>query len=824
MNPDGQNPPSPQPAVTEKADYGSLLSEFGGRYAPAGQSMTAVKDKPTAPAQNYGASLSEFGGKFTPAPVPKPQVQTQDAPPEQVIIGTAIDEAKSAFGEAQKGMESAIVPGLAGKQNLPTTITQALGVGAKFGNDIIGSAFKAVYDLSVPKPIQDIVSKGIASVIENSPGIKAGIEAAKQGIDAYNVWKEKNPDDARTTDAYINIPLFIAQFVGLGKGAGAVEKVAGKATEEAGSAVGQTVRGIQDTMKTHYVTAATEDWSKQGGAFIRTKKIMEGVADAGGDVPKFLSERGISPQSLVEGGKFNTAEVADKLREDAGKLAADSTKPALRMADSSTPNIPLDDWKARAEQLIRGSRTITEGDKASQLKQLDSEFEALSKKYPDGDLPVSELDAQKSTYWKNTKFALDTQGKIISQTNGSVGEAAKQLVEEAVPDLPIAEMNKHLTQYYRAAEFLESLDNKVFKQGLGAKITNRLAKWGGAILGETLTGGAAGGIGGYMLGNTLTHALENASNPLRDLIMSGIKVENPEAYKALKQFMSEEEAAGAQRLGLPGASHIPLGPKTGETKSIVEQGKFGKRPPANFGEAEARAQGKGPGGIFEANKNIEASKKAAGIWNKPISDVIKDSGAGLSIKDVSRNTPKIKMVDRFDYIQDGNRPNWTDWYHGTTRKNAISIVKSGGFNPNTYHGGDYPFTSLAESPNSAQSYADIQEYNSNPNPRGKGNRGSVVKINISPDAKIGIYSKLPVSARSEVNTIIKEYVKDGSDLSADKAVAFINDEIGKVAKASGYDAIVLDKGAGESELWPLGELRVYNQSIIEDIQDMKSKK
>lgn len=561
---------------------------------------SAVAPSPAAPGTPM--SLSDFaGGNISslktvtnPQDIPQAQPQTQDVQPETLdpaaktlddmpIPGLPPGATPGSIGSRIKGFVSDINQiGETGGKNIAAAITKPAQVAQAGGSPlkvagavaesglqtaseavtgIFGSAFsalKAVTPGFIQNTLSGILQRGATQLTQGSGDqgqpTKLGPKVAQQILSAYGKLNQNHPDVVKNLGAVINIATALT-----GTEAGkAAEPVVTDAAKAASEAIPETVQSAKEALTNHYVTSATEDWTKQGSAFVRSKNILEDASSKDGDIPKFLAQRGISPQSLVKNGKFDTAEIADQLRNDAGKLSEDVSKPALKVADASTPNIPLDTWKDRATKLINDSRGITEGDKARQLKQVESEFTALGKKYPDGDLPVSELDKQKSTYWANTKFALDSEGKVISQTNGAIGTAAKQLVEDTVPNLPVKEMNAHLSQYYKTATFLESLDGKAYKLSKIAKVGNRLAKWGGAVLGEGLTGGAAGGIGGYMLGNTLTHALENASNPLRDFIMKAVKADNPEAYKALQKYIDEEAAAGSTRLALPAPKSIQL--------------------------------------------------------------------------------------------------------------------------------------------------------------------------------------------------------------------------------------------------------------------------
>lgn len=201
--------------------------------------------------------------KFVPPTTAVTPASQQGTPSSFGDVGTAVKstgtDIASGFKSAQTSMSDVAERALTGKQNWGETILQGLGVGAKLGNDIIGSGLKALVNLNVPQPVQDAIGGAVSSVIQSSPILKAGLDAAKGGMDNFNEWAKTNPKDAATISALVNIPLFAAQFVGIGE--------AGKVVKPLEEAVGTATEGIKTA-----VTGAKEAITGKVGGIAESLK------------------------------------------------------------------------------------------------------------------------------------------------------------------------------------------------------------------------------------------------------------------------------------------------------------------------------------------------------------------------------------------------------------------------------------------------------------------------------------------------------------------------------------------------------------------------
>lgn len=124
----------------------------------------------------------------------------------------------------------------AGEQTFPETVAQVIGkVGAGSVLDVIGegitAAAKSAFELlesAAPEVVQGAVEAFEA--VADTDVVKAGIDAASQGIEAYTQWAERNPRASRTLDSVANLAVLIAPVKGKPR-TGAPSGTAGRAAE-----------------------------------------------------------------------------------------------------------------------------------------------------------------------------------------------------------------------------------------------------------------------------------------------------------------------------------------------------------------------------------------------------------------------------------------------------------------------------------------------------------------------------------------------------------------------------------------------------------------
>jgi hypothetical protein len=137
------------------------------------------------------------------------------------------DRLKSDFKERQSQMEDATVRGITHKQSTPETVLQQLGVGAGVAQDFLTETGKSLLHTAssnldhIPgfSAVKDGVHSTLSAIL-TSPINKAGIDAAKLGMEKYDAWKKENPRAASDIESVVNIASLMP---GIKAGSEAVE-------------------------------------------------------------------------------------------------------------------------------------------------------------------------------------------------------------------------------------------------------------------------------------------------------------------------------------------------------------------------------------------------------------------------------------------------------------------------------------------------------------------------------------------------------------------------------------------------------------------------
>lgn len=476
----------------------------------------------------------------------------------------------------------------AAPQSMPSKLLQTGGQAAGAALDIGGEAMKSAH---VPEAI-GALSKlpgpvNAAFQLLQSQPVQEAIASGKAGYDA---WKAGNPEAAGNLEAVVNI----GSLIPIGAGAKVAEESAVTAAKGALTPVAETAE--QTAARTASAKAAeaaqnqasikkiADRWaqptvpgkSRNPGSF----KAASAILKQNPKITQFLAEQKINPYDHVEGIKdprYNTIDTAASLREDAGQLSRDRLRVALKNADYSTQKTPVEDVLRRAVADAKQDPMRTPGQEEKMVADLAKEGEALQRKYPDG-MTLTQMHDNKIPYAANGGYKpVGTEDNMKATMNRNMGSALQHMVEEKAPEgLDVRGFNRgYLSQYYKAADYLDALHTKKVPVSLASDIMHRSASVLGAVAGHTATGGMLGGVAGYVLGGTLEHLIEHLAPNMRGQFLQDLRVAHPEAVKQIDAYIASEKAAQGSRLALPpgkkpgepGAPAIQL--PAGEGKSSV---------------------------------------------------------------------------------------------------------------------------------------------------------------------------------------------------------------------------------------------------------------
>lgn len=367
----------------------------------------------------------------------------------------------------------------------------------------------------------------------------------------------------------------------------AVEKpfsATANAVSKAGSAVKTKA---QSALESKYTKQSQADWTKPtenpSAQYRGAKGVFDREAGKGHNVAETLVKEKIPLADNITGGKYNTEETANAIRESTAKFSHDTIRPSLEMADYSEPKTPLEDVVTSAKKNINSDKSLTAGNKKTLLKNLEEERQALEEKYPEG-MSLTDMHDEKITYGSNTKRDMVT-GNVGTNNEATKNEAFRDAFKNIVETkaekhgIPVGEFNKELGKRFSAADYLDALHGKKVPTGLKAYVAKKAGQVAGLALGKATGGGILADVIGYQAGGAIENTFQNMSNPLKAMVLNNLKQTNKPAFEAMTKWLGEQEAERLSMKALPAGSKlgteknpIPMGGKTKEGFQVSPSG------------------------------------------------------------------------------------------------------------------------------------------------------------------------------------------------------------------------------------------------------------
>lgn len=398
------------------------------------------------------------------------EIEGLNEPAPKTLFQKIADRNKAAFSLEQP---SAVQRFATGQQGPAATGFQILGQGAGIANDIIGSGLKmagrgisAITPDAIEKPIVDTV-KGAGSAFLQTKVGQAGLQAAQNGMEAYEEWKAQNPSEAANLESFVNIASLVPSGALAKKGqaaAATVSKAVG--ADDALQSVSQGLRESAEASVSRVLNPTTQ------GTKATTQKIAGELVDRPLTDTLALTRKGMQAKAgeaaqiageAIEGagtlaGKTNTAEIINFL---------DSQKQAF-MAGGKVVS------KEGIESIDEVVRIISQyGD------DVDNEVLRTIRKIFDADYYQGSKNIAKSTTETSTLFM---KKKAADKIRG--------ILADKFPD--VAKLNKE----YSFWAGLEDVLSKTVARKTGQKqALKAIATIGGASTGNTVTGKVLNAVG-----------------------------------------------------------------------------------------------------------------------------------------------------------------------------------------------------------------------------------------------------------------------------------------------------------------------------------------
>ncbi len=288
--------------------------------------------------------------------------------------------------------------------------------------------------------------------------------------------------------------------------------------------------------------------------YAKASRVFEDAKSRGIDLEKVATEDGIVADQLADGGRYNTLDTVENIRERNYQAGTDRLRPALRIAEGEVRAVTTPEVRAAMLRKIDAipQSQITPKDRAWMRRQVEINYAdtgAAAGEHPYGykltDLHDNRIISQKNGKYKIDGSALENRPAELARLEGST---FADLLDSVIPeDLPAAQFRKELEKRFRLANYLEALHGKGVPAGLTKKAVRLFGKTVSAIVGGKVAG-LPGSIFGAQAGDVLFSTFEALPNPIKVKVLNSVKVEDPKVFKELMDYIARK---GQQRLETP---------------------------------------------------------------------------------------------------------------------------------------------------------------------------------------------------------------------------------------------------------------------------------
>lgn len=468
----------------------------------------------------------------------------------------------------------------ASSESAPYKFLDQAGQAAAAVSDTIGTGIKVLFPTEVKDAVKNQIKASLLQPDNANPLVNkttGQVTPSPAYTSIVNWYKQLDPETQQHLGATGQIALLLSNALVpaaakegvsaatdvIDAAAPVIEKAANVTSDTGKAVVDVTKKAVASTPEKQ-LSKLTADWTNATPTNRAGFKNARAVLANSPTTPDFLAKQGLNPIAHVVDGQFVTADAADTLHETADQLSHETLRPSLQMADYSTPKTPVSEVISDAiKNVTSDTNSITEGDKAKIIKNIQSESDALKAKFPEG-MTLTDMHDNKITYAKNGGYSpiKPAADNNLATANRSIASSLQKIVEAKAPEsVPVKAFNKYLSQYHKAADYLTALDTKKAPVSLAQHVARAASKLTGAAIGAHL-GGLPAEFAGYQVGKALEHAVENLMGAARKDFLNNLEKTNNPAFQKVQQFLRDKNAGSPGILKLPPATNkspIPLG-------------------------------------------------------------------------------------------------------------------------------------------------------------------------------------------------------------------------------------------------------------------------
>ena len=541
----------------------------------------------------------------------------------------------------------------------------------QFGGETAGLAADTIWQglTTVFNGIEKITPDRFDARVQNTwkklldePLARKGIALLGTGIENYEEWKAKNPNNARAA-RNIESVLNISEFIPAKKAASLLGRTAKEAGEEIIESGAKKIlrdapnidlrKAVVEKAKVsqadHFQTALSLTRKQRG----QQSEIVERF---GRDTGRFMVDEGLQVRS--RGGNIDVTDAIDTL-DDRIKVSSEALTDLLRYENRY---ISVEELRARALKNALDApgfeKIGTDRDKIARL--INAEYDSFMQDYSRlggfvndaGEVlvPLTGVNNIKQFFWGRTKNFAEPDANLINAANISSGHAMKDTIEELAEGVDVKQANARVSEFYTTKKILEMRNGARLPNG---RLGGMMARLTGAVIGSGA--GIEGSIAGALTADKVVQLLSDpqVSTSLQRTLIRRLEREGKtdmlqealqRAQKRREDFFTQGMLLGpGNTIEMPGSAQrfgdglgTPRGPETNPFR-LLPDGQFAE--PFNVDDViEMPPRGAVPRGLG----NEAPTPRSVELFAGKTKDEIADELANMrSLNEIAQEFPDI---------------------------------------------------------------------------------------------------------------------------------------------------------------------------------------
>ncbi len=292
--------------------------------------------------------------------------------------------------------------------------------------------------------------------------------------------------------------------------------------------------------------------------YAKATAVFNDAKARGINLDQVASDRGIIHDKIAEGGKYNTKDTANLLRQENYTDGNTIIRPALQSIEPSVQKVPIDQIRGALLKQIHEmpATTINDAGRAALERRVNSTYSegsAADKAHPNGygltDLYDSRIEAGKRGKYV---AGITAAPEVLNAKMARAEEAVfKNTFDRSIPkDSGLDGIRKEFEKNFLLADYLDKLHGKTIPEGITKKAIRLFGRAAGGSLGGKV-GGFPGFLFGSNIGDALFRSFEVLPNPVKMAVLSKLQVTKDPAFATLNKYLGDKETARLLQKALP---------------------------------------------------------------------------------------------------------------------------------------------------------------------------------------------------------------------------------------------------------------------------------